>query len=203
MAKFKQVLLAVAIAIVFVFFVGFGISTFYPMPKYEDYCKEKELVNIQTKEACDKAEGKWTDTTSYERPIPAKVGIPVSSNEFLCNKIDERGKNITFNCQTIEQIEQQGYCDLYYYCSQEFNKVNEKYNRNVFIIATGIGIITLIVGFALKLASVSAGLMSGGVLSIIYGTIRYWSDLPDYGRFIILGIALAILIWIGYKKLRK
>ena len=202
MPKFKHIILAVAIAIVFAFFVGFGIAAFYPMPKYDDFCKEKVPVNIQTKETCEAEEGKWT-VTSLDRSVPEKVGRPVGPNEFLCNKIDEKGSNITFNCQTIEQVEQQGYCDLFYYCSQEFNKVNEKYNRNVFIIATGIGIIALIVGVALKLASVSAGLMGGGILAIIYGTVRYWSDLPDYVRFIILGITLAILIWLGYKRINK
>jgi len=73
----------------------------------------------------------------------------------------------------------------------------------VFIVATGIGIIILIVGFALKMASVSSGLMGGGILAIIYGTIRYWSDLPDFGRFIILGITLIILIWLGYRRIVK
>jgi len=33
--------------------------------------------------------------------------------------------------------------------------------------------------------------------------MRYWSDLPDFGRFIILGITLIILIWLGYKKIAK
>ena len=203
MPKFKHIILAVAIAIVFAFFVGFGISAFYPMPKYEDYCAQSEFKEYFAKETCEKEEGKWTDTSQLDRTVPEKVGRPVGPTEFLCNKIGEKGRNITFNCQTIEQVEQQGYCDLYYYCNQEFSKVNEKYNRNVFIIATGIGIIALIVGVALKLASVSAGLMGGGILAIIYGTIRYWSDLPDYGRFIILGITLAILIWLGYKRISK
>jgi len=45
-------------------------------------------------------------------------------------------------------------------------------------------------------------LLGGGVLTIIYGTIAYWSELADWARFIILGITLAILIWIGYKKLK-
>jgi len=53
------------------------------------------------------------------------------------------------------------------------------------------------------MASVSSGLMGGGILAIIYGTMRYWSDLPDFGRFIILGITLIILIWLGYKKIAK
>src|SRR3989338_1515409 len=198
MPKFKHIILAVAIAIVFAFFVGFGISAFYPVPKYEDYCGQKEFKEVTTKESCEAANGKW-NSAEIVRGAPAKV----DQNQLLCTKLSEKVNAVTLNCQSQEQLENQGYCDLYYYCSQEFSKVNEKYNRNVFIIATGIGIIALIVGVALNLASVSAGLMGGGILSILYGTIRYWSDLPDYGRFIILGITLAILIWLGYKRINK
>jgi uncharacterized membrane protein len=66
-----------------------------------------------------------------------------------------------------------------------------------------LGIMALVIGAFLKLTSVGSGIMGGGVLTIIYGTIRYWGNMPDYGRFTILGIALAILIWIGYKKFKK
>lgn len=198
MPKFKHIILAVAIAIVFVFFVGFGIAAFYATPKYEDYCNTQEFKQYDTKESCETADGKW-NPNEIVRAKPIDVG----TNQLLCTKTSEKDNAVTLNCQTQEQLENQGYCDVYYYCQQEFNKVNEKYNRNVFIIATGIGIIALIVGIALKLASVSAGFMGGGILAILYGTIRYWSDLPDYGRFIILGIALAILIWLGYKRMSK
>ena len=199
MPRFKHVLLAIAIALVFVFFVGFGIATFYKAPKYEDFCPQKEFKEILTQEKCEAEKGKWT---SYERGIP-KPAAAMGDNQLLCTKLSDTGKNVTLNCETLQQIQQAGYCDLYFYCSQDFQKVNEKYTRNVFIVASGIGIIALIIGFALGMASVSAGLMGGGVLTILYGTIRYWSDLPDYGRFIILGITLAILIWLGYKRIKK
>ena len=199
MSRFKSVLLAIAIAIVFVFFVGFGIASFYKSPKYEDFCVQREFKEAITQEKCESENGKWT---GYDREIP-KPAAAMDSNQLLCTKISDVGKNVTLNCETIDQITQSGYCDLDFYCREDFDKTREKYNRNVFIVATGIGIIILIVGFALKMASVSAGLMGGGVLTILYGIIRYWTDLPDYGRFIILGIILAILIWLGYKRIKK
>ena len=77
------------------------------------------------------------------------------------------------------------------------------YNRNVFIVSGIIGIIIIIVGAVLHLTSVSSGLFGGGVLTIIYGTMNYWSELGDIARFIILGIALGVLIYLGYKKFGK
>lgn len=97
----------------------------------------------------------------------------------------------------------EGWCDSHYTCRKDYEKVREVYNRKVFIIAGIIGIITIIIASILKLTSVSTGLLGGGVLTIIFGTITYWSDLADWGRFIILGIALFVLIWIGYAKLNK
>ena len=97
----------------------------------------------------------------------------------------------------------EGWCDAYYTCGKNFNEIREVYNRKVFIIAGIIGIIVIIIASILHLTSVSSGLLGGGVLTVIFGTITYWSDLADWGRFIILGIALAVLIWIGYTKINK
>ena len=38
--QLKEKILAISIAIVFAFFVGYGINTFYKEPKYEDYCNQ-------------------------------------------------------------------------------------------------------------------------------------------------------------------
>jgi len=127
----------------------------------------------------------------------------IDNNQLLCTKISEKDEAVTLNCQTQEQIDNRGYCDGDFYCRGEFDDVREIYNRNVFIIATIFGLIALIAGIVLKITSISSGLMGGGILLIIYGIIRYWSGLENYGRFTVMGIALAILIWLGYKKLKQ
>jgi len=198
MSKFKHVLLAIAIAIVFVFFIGFGISSFYKTPKYEDFCGEREkFIDVITRPVCDEIGGKWNP-----RDFP-RTQENFDNNQLLCTKVSEKDDVVNLNCHSQEQLENQGFCERDYQCRKDYDDSREKYNRNVFIFATGIGIIILILGFALNMASVSSGLMGGGILTIIYGTIRYWSDLPDFGRFVILGITLTILIWLGYKKISK
>jgi len=197
MSKFKYIFLAIAIAIVFAFFIGFGIASFYKAPQYEDFCGEREKFReVITEQQCVDNGGKWNQDLA--RPITR-----IQSNQLLCTKTSEKDDAVTLNCQTQEQIENKGFCDTDFFCRQQFDDVREVYNRNVFIVATGIGIIALIAGFAIKVAGVSSGIMGGGILTIIYGTIRYWTGLPDYGRFIILGIALVILIWLGYKKIKQ
>jgi hypothetical protein len=171
-SRLKQNILTVAIAIIFAFFVGYGVDTFYESPKWEDFCNQtyREILNPNN---CEQAGGKWHPYTEKEMPQHV-LG------------------NVT------------GWCDSYYSCQKEFEKVNEVYNRNVFIVCLIAGMIAIIVGgVILSLESVSSGIMGGGVLTVIYGTLRYWGEMSKYIRFVILGLVLAVLIWIGYKKFKQ
>ena len=97
-----------------------------------------------------------------------------------------------------------GWCDLNFTCNKDFTEANRLYNRNAFIILVILGVVSMIAGFiSVAAPAVSIGLSLGGVLSFIIGSVRYWSDMDDYLRVIILALALAILIWLGVKKLRE
>ena len=207
----KEKILVISIALLFVFFVHYGLNTFMKEPQDDDYCNTSSFYE-------------------YPEMMRDKASQPVAlidygalscgniSTEQLCRKLTDQ-----YACeQTSEenrQSEQECYdrkgmptytvqsngCNVYKdcsFCNLDFEKAREKYNRIVFISAGIVGIAAMIIGAAmLALESVGAGIMGGGVLTVIYGTIRYWGNLPDVGRFVMLGIALAVLIWLGYKKL--
>lgn len=185
--KIKETILGVSIAILFVLFVAFGIRAFYNEPKYEDFCNKMMYPSM---------------------PYPER--IYKETNSTLCNKIEVENYKFEQDCiakkgEVVYAPDENG-CRIAKecsFCNKEFRDSMNIYNRNVFIIAGIAGIITIIVGALLNLVSVSSGLFGGGVMTVIYGTIRYWSELADWARFIILGIALGVLIWIGYKKLNK
>jgi hypothetical protein len=64
-------------------------------------------------------------------------------------------------------------------------------------------VISIILGFFLTAVSaVSSGLLFGGLISIFIGNIRYWSSMNEYLRIVVLAVALAALIWIGYRRLK-
>lgn len=176
--------IAVGIVIVFNLFVNFGVRTFYPAPKFEQYCApELGTKAYESRTVCEAAHGLWYETGAYPKggPYPARPMI-----------------------YPDQQPEMQGWCDIYHTCNQQFNTVQEMYNRNVFIILVIAGIIALILGsFIRSAAAVSSGFIFGGIVSLIVGSVRYWSNMHDYLRFIILGVALAALVIIGYMKLRK
>ena len=65
----KQVILAISIALVFVFFVAYSIQTFYPTPRYDRYCNVT-FVDYPTQSSCEAVGGQWN-------PFPDK---PVGEN---------------------------------------------------------------------------------------------------------------------------
>ena len=180
----KEKILAFSIAIVFVLFVAYGTNVFIEEPKMDYVCKGVEY-NIEV-ESCPEQ-----NIALRERaPVPAKPGI-----ECWCNQDCSGGECVrTGPCYQRNPEREE--------CEERYGSAREKYNRNVFFVSIITGIIVLVMGGAiLRLESVGSGLMGGGTLLIFYGTIRYWGDLNDIFRFLILGVALGILIWIGYRKL--
>jgi preprotein translocase subunit SecG len=171
-SKARQIILSVSIAIVFALFIGYGISTFYKSPKYEEFCPDELSVkSYTTKVSCEKVGGYWTESTYVCPPDETKPCEP-------------------------------GYCNTQFTCSKNYDAKIAIYDQNVFIICLILGLCAIIIGgIFLSVESVGSGLMGGGVLTVVYGTIRYWGHAPDVLRFTILGIVLFVLIWMGYKKL--
>lgn len=97
-----------------------------------------------------------------------------------------------------------GSCNAPTKCYESYNDMRDVYERNVFVILIALGIASFVVGFlVIQVTPVANGLLGGGLLSLIIGSARYWTNMDDYLRFTILSIALVILIWLGYKKLNK
>ena len=169
----KIILLSVAIAIVLASFVLYLVQTIYPSPKYEDYCGEIEKLGYMNEEI----------------------------NQEICES--QNGTWVSQPRQCLTTPCPQGYCDYYSECQKEYDNARNQYRLVVFIVALITGIIAITIGIILSLTSVSLGLMLGGTFLTFYGTAIYWSDLSNWLRTLILGIALGILIWLAYKKLKN
>ena len=195
--KIKETILGFSIAIIFVFFVVFGIKAFYKEPKYENFCKPGVPIDFVS------GKGGYYGHGYYVEPYPARIKEPEQS---VCAKANVEYDKFRKNCaekntDAVYEFDEKG-CQVAKECTScniDFDKSRNIYFRNVFIISGIVGIIVIVIGAVLNLTSVSAGLFGGGVLTIIYGTMNYWSELADWARFIILGIALAVLIYLGYK----
>jgi|TARA_B100001964_G_scaffold245583_1_gene333703 hypothetical protein len=161
----RDIIIGIAIIILTISVVVYGINTIYSEPEYFDFCEEfktQEIIEIQ--ERCEEIGGKWN---SYE--------------------------------EQISVLEKEGYCDRDYKCREDYDNSSEKYSRNVLVISIPLGILIIVLGaYFFRLDSVGAGLMGGGVGTIIYGTGGYWRYAGDLLRFAISLAGLIALIWFAY-----
>ncbi len=143
--------------------------------------------------------------TFYKMPTwdsycPAELNSVSYNNKKTC---EDAGGLWTENMGYPKEVGVLGYCNVQYTCQKEYDAATSVYNRNVFVVLTALGALTIIIAlFAAIPNSVSSGLLYGGVLSLIIGTMRFWSNMDDYIRFIVTGVVLLLLITIGVKKMK-
>ncbi|MCK5613279.1 hypothetical protein KAR91_66010, partial [Candidatus Pacearchaeota archaeon] len=163
----KNVVIGIAIIILTISVVIYGVHTIYNDPEFEDFCGDKSTGAIQTELQCLATDGKWTSYDG-ERPMPA--------NE-----------------------KPEGWCDINFTCRENYETTNEKYQRNIFLIALPLGILIIalgIMGFGLE--AVGVGLGGGGVGIILWGVGGYWQYGSDLMKFILSLIGLVAVILLAY-----
>jgi hypothetical protein len=140
--------------------------------------------------------------TFYERPQYDKFCVDEFNSKLIQTEqecLDINGKWTSYvELKTPEQTPT-GYCDQTYYCRQDYDDAQEKWTKNVFIIAVPLGILIIALGaFLISLEPVAAGLMAGGVGTLLYGTWGFFWQTNDKIRFIISLIGLVIVIALAY-----
>ncbi len=172
-------ILVVGIMIVSNLFINYALDAFYPSPKFENYCPQEQIQKaITTETACVAKGGQWTENV-YPKEVaptaPTKAGMEI-----------------------------RGYCNENFTCQKNLESAQKVYDRNVFIVLIVAGTLLLIGGVFLTAAeAVALGFSFAGVLSLIIGTIRYWSSMDERLRVVVLGCALVALIWLGIKKFKN
>ena len=179
---FKWILVG-GIMIVANLFLNYALDAFYPAPAYETFCPMKQVNEaILTKDACVTEGGQWNEQP-YSQPYAQGeiVAVPVKMPEKV-----------------------QGSCNQNYTCQNNFNDAQKIYDRNVFIVLVIAGTMLLIGSmFIVEAEAVALGFSLAGILSLIIGTLRYWSNMDKRLQVVVLGIALAALVWVGIKKFKN
>ncbi len=166
--------LIIGIVIVLNLFFNYTLSLVYKEPVYDAFCPNtSQVVTIpDTQKVCVDKGGQWTNNY-YSKPTQ------------------------------IRETQPTGYCDLQFTCRSNFETAQKVYNRNVFITLVLLGAICVAFGSFFKgNILISTALSLAGVLSFIIASMRYWSSADNLIKVIILGIALAILVWVAIKKFR-
>lgn len=174
----KKLAMIIGIGVLLPLFLGFFVDAVYSEPKYEDYCNNsiysKPYIAPSPNITCPD----FYSTTEAQMCSNEK-GMPVP-------KYDSN------NCQVYDK------CD---YCSRDFDNAQQLYNRNIFFILAPLGLIIVIIGIYLTVEYIGAGLMFGGLITMFYATVRYFSDMSKLLRALVLLVELLIIIYIGYKKI--
>jgi len=150
----------------------YGIQTFYgEKPTWDDYCKDviQPPYEINTSAECESLGGKWNPTYADRYAVAVPAKVP------------------------------NGYCDLYYDCGQKYDAASKTYSKTLFLITVPVGVLLLIIGGALfALEAVGAGIMLGGVITLIYGAAEYWPNAGSLFRFLISLVGLILVIILAY-----
>lgn len=176
-AVLKWALILAIIVVVNVFFAS-AIQLTYPRPEYNAFCPDRQVyIAPDNQKACTDAGGQWTENAAYKEGIkqPSATGA----------------------------IEPTGYCNPDYTCAKQYDDARKGYERNVFMIWVALGIILILLSvFIAHMGAISLGFSLGGVVSLVVGTMSYWSDMDAWIRVIVLGIALVALITLGIRKFK-
>ncbi|HLC50274.1 MAG TPA: hypothetical protein VJI97_02495 [Candidatus Nanoarchaeia archaeon] len=186
MIDLRRVAIIFVIGILYAVLVNAIIDAVYPSPKYEDFCK-----------------GKYYPDRSY--PIPA------GGNCQILNPAEQDKANSCFNDKGNPEYnyDSKG-CETTFkecnYCQKDFEAANQKYNLYTFIISSILAVIAIMVALMLPSDNglnewIATGFMLGGLFSLFYGTIRYYTYLGRWIRPVVILIELMLVIYLAYKKL--
>ncbi len=174
----KKLAMVVLIAVLIPLFLALFIDAVYTQPQYEDYCNLK----AETPYMIEKINANCTYDygQEYQDCINSEGTPRFDINSEGCNVYSE--------------------CD---YCSRDYNAAQDEYSRNVFLIFAVLGLIIVVLGIYLKTEYIGAGLMFGGVITLFYSSVRYFSSLNKLLRAIVILVDLLVIIYISYKKIDK
>lgn len=183
-SKSAQILkwsLIIGIVIILNLFYNYTLSLIFSAPDYNLFCPQKQInITPDSQDKCVTEGGAWTQ-------------YPVDANP----KMIEAGKITVPNTNNA----QVGYCDQTFLCNQKYQEASKAYDRNVFIVLVVLGVITFVLSLVfMKIDILSIALSIGAVLDFVIASMRYWTRADDLIKVLILGVALAVLVWVAVKK---
>lgn len=177
----KSVVIGIAIMILTISVVIYGVNTFYSAPEYRDFCTDNSRQ------------------LSKDVPCP-EVCVGLYEIEDGACVFNECGSGCGADgISTFDELHQ---CEIVLAgdnCYDLYDSSREVYSRNVFLVAIPLGIILIAIGASLfGLEAVGAGLMAGGVGVILWGVGGFWSFAQNWIKFLLSLVGLVILIWFAH-----
>src|SRR3989338_6517491 len=158
------------------------------MPKYDDYCKSRFYPEKPYPAPVERK-----DCPKYKEPTQDELDRCAADKGYPEYRYD------AFGCPT----EYKG-CN---YCQREFDNANQKYNLYFFIFSSILAVVAIGIGLVLPTHNslnelIATGFILGGLITLFFGTFRYYQYLGRYVKPVVILAELLIVIFLSYKKLR-
>ena len=187
MIDLRRVAIIFVIAVLYAIFVNAFIGAFYTAPKYDDFCKSRFYPEKPYPAAVERK-----DCPKYKEPTQEELDKCAADKGYPEYRYD------AFSCP----VEYKG-CN---FCQRDFDNANQKYNFMYFIFSSILAVIAIGVGLMLPTDKslnewVATGFMLGGLITLFFGTFRYYEYLGRYIKPIVIFAELVIVIFLSYRKL--
>ena len=188
MIDLRRVAIIFVIAVLYAIFVNSFIGAIYEQPKYEDYCKARFYPEKAYPAALERK-----DCPKYKEPAQQELDKCAEDKGYPEYKYDANG------CA----LEYKG-CNL---CQGDFDKANQKYSFMYFIFSSMLAVIAIGIGLLLPTKNnlnqwIATGFMLGGLITLFFGTFRYYEYLGRYFKPAVILAELLVVIYLSYKKLQ-
>ncbi len=100
------------------------------------------------------------------------------------------------------QAERQAYEEQQQARREAYNRAAKEFSRVLSFVAIPLGALAILIGAYLANAAIGTGLIFGGIFAVVWGYWSYWFHLDDWFRFASLAIGFAVLLFVGFFKLK-
>jgi lipopolysaccharide export LptBFGC system permease protein LptF len=81
-----------------------------------------------------------------------------------------------------------------------WTEANRAFSLRLLCVAAPLGYIAIVLGSLRAASGLGSGFMFGGIFAVTIGYWFHWSFVEDWLRFVSLLIALAVLVFVAYRK---
>lgn len=93
----------------------------------------------------------------------------------------------------------EGFCDRDFNCRQNYEDARESRSKKIFFISIPLGVVLILIGgFLFGIEAIGAGLMGGGIGTIVYGAGGYWQYGGDLFKFLMSLLGLTAVVYLAY-----
>ena len=128
--------------------------------------------------------------------IDVYAPYPNSHDQSWSAELDEREEGISATEKARRHMLRQQH-------DAAFQSQRDQAERVHFFVGAPLGVVVTLLGSFVRAQAIGGGLMLGGIFTFTSGCVYYWADLSRGGRFAVLLVAFAVLLWIGYQRLSE